>query len=127
MAWQSFLTDDSLSNDDDDDNTPNAQEKPQPLFRLTDVGASVDVPGLRISLTRSKHCSLNCCSYSHSQAPCCVRLWDGCCGTSSWWTLKVGCGRGHNRRRWAAAGCRKEYECGRLVEYTSRGGRHAIT
>ncbi|RPD68312.1 hypothetical protein L226DRAFT_617578 [Lentinus tigrinus ALCF2SS1-7] len=54
-GWLSFLTDDSGFDGDGD--KQNGDSKPQPLFRVTDV--HVDVPGLHISLTRSRHWLLN--------------------------------------------------------------------
>ncbi|RPD68333.1 hypothetical protein L226DRAFT_617588 [Lentinus tigrinus ALCF2SS1-7] len=52
-GWLSFLTGDSGSDGD----KQNGDSQPQPLFRVTDV--HVDVAGLHISLTRSKHWLLN--------------------------------------------------------------------
>ncbi|TFK78450.1 hypothetical protein K466DRAFT_77956 [Polyporus arcularius HHB13444] len=53
-SWLSFLTGDPPT---DDGHGKDANLQPQPLFKVTDV--RVDVPGLHISLTRSKHWLLN--------------------------------------------------------------------
>ncbi|KAI0699901.1 hypothetical protein C8T65DRAFT_831795 [Cerioporus squamosus] len=56
-GWLSYLTGDSLTDDRPADSKDVAESPPRPLFKVTDV--RVDVPGLHISLTRSKHWLLN--------------------------------------------------------------------